>query len=461
MPLSDWQGVPLVTTGDMWTAAQHNTYIRANQQALYDGLTGGSGAGSNCDKVDGRDATVGDFPNLAWVDKIEVTVPAGYSGWLTFAKSTVYRSTNIFTLVDYGAGGWSASWHGVIARGPISQTIKEISFSEQSEIAGSRAVRLVCDDDSSICWAQVYVINIDADNPRTVHVYREDVVGGEWPWALTTEAPADGATTKRVVTLGNGSWRLMRSLAGTGAGVGYMSADAKQSVFTVTHDGFDEYGSDAIDTKALDGDTGSYAYRMNGHDSTGYSDGTVYLTAEYPIALEKFKIWAKNGNSDCVTSATAYYKNDAGNWVLLASGSGGGTGAYAGFEISFDRTVATEWKIYMQGGRGDGGDSYVSEISIYQSSTLVFTGVPVGCAVKLYDADGNLLEVVRRTAWYGDQFVLATTPTANITKIGITLPNGATTWLRYLLDMGGVSSIDGGDLQDGDVLTLVNTEKQP
>lgn len=38
MPLSDWQGVPLVTTGDLWTAALHNTYIRANQQALYDGV---------------------------------------------------------------------------------------------------------------------------------------------------------------------------------------------------------------------------------------------------------------------------------------------------------------------------------------------------------------------------------------------------------------------------------------
>jgi len=39
MPLSDWQAVPLVTTGDMWTAAQHNTYVRQNQQALYDGIT--------------------------------------------------------------------------------------------------------------------------------------------------------------------------------------------------------------------------------------------------------------------------------------------------------------------------------------------------------------------------------------------------------------------------------------
>lgn len=75
-----WQPVPLVTTGDLWTAANHNTYIRANQQALADAIdahaaqhgSGGSdpvtiapsqvspqgaGSGLDADMLDGKHAS--------------------------------------------------------------------------------------------------------------------------------------------------------------------------------------------------------------------------------------------------------------------------------------------------------------------------------------------------------------------------------------------------------------------
>ena len=66
MSLSDWQPIPIVATGDLWTAAEHNTYIRNNQQIFYAAFTAGHGSGSNVDMVDGHHAS-----EFATEDKID------------------------------------------------------------------------------------------------------------------------------------------------------------------------------------------------------------------------------------------------------------------------------------------------------------------------------------------------------------------------------------------------------
>jgi len=83
--------------------------------------------------------------------------------------------------------------------------------------------------------------------------------------------------------------------------------------------------------------------------------------------------------------------------------------------------------------------------------TLAFTNVPPGCKVSLRDSLGGELESPRFENWAGTgvESLMFTTQATNVARIVITRPDGATPWLEYPL-----WAIDGGALQNGDVLTL-------
>ncbi len=185
MPLSDWQPLPIVTTGDMWTAAQHNTYIRANQQALYDGLTQSHGAASDVDMVDGRHAALGAFPGLVPVDKLSLNMPEGTADWLTIATTASDGAHGVFTLIEKGVGatGVCTLW-ATVDQGGMSH-VYVIAGRWGTYVTGARIV----DDGAGTYYLQVRAdVPTDGNGARSLDVYMQSVNDGTL-WSLGTATP--------------------------------------------------------------------------------------------------------------------------------------------------------------------------------------------------------------------------------------------------------------------------------
>jgi len=444
MSLSDWQSVPLVATGDLWTAAEHNTYIRNNQQILYDGLAAGHGSGSNADMVDNLhshnfehwDGYVDLDDNIAagWV-----TIAVGGSrvaGWFEFSNSLL-EYMRVFAAHLYTS-----------TYSPTGSVLREWAYGRYWKDDGTypnywvmRGVRVLRRDSDHTAKLQIYW-------PGTgqMRVYQYTPNTDDWTrygylraWTLVPpvlESTTDYSVGATIVP-GNGAWRLARALSG-GSGVGWMSAGAEQAIFTAT-------------TPALiDGVTNTSA--VNLAPSGGWHYDYQYFTAAYPIALSGVRIWM-NRNGGRIGWGLQYYDDTAAAWqdaVPFWYDTDGTGGTWQVNEKTFSRTIATKWRVVL-GIYGDSGGStaYFAEVQFYQSSNLVITDVPVGSAISLYDGSGTLLESVRNTAWDKQGIALFTANMADVAEIRITRPDGATRWLRF-----PTWAIDGGTLANGDVLTL-------
>jgi len=241
MPLGDWQPLPIVTTGDMWTAAQHNTYIRTNQQALYDGLTLGHGAGSNVDMLDGRHAYQMEGWD-AYVD-LDSTIPAG---WVTIAEGD-QRRVGWFEIVsvNHEYQRLFAAWMYGNMYHPLGAVLREWAraryWREDNTYPNYwtvRGIRIIYPSGNPIYGtAKLQVLWSGAGNVR-IYQYTPNTAGwvrygNQKAWDFVTPVQEDPADYNVATTFvpGNGSWRLTRAF-NTGASIGWLTATQKQSIFT-------------------------------------------------------------------------------------------------------------------------------------------------------------------------------------------------------------------------------------
>ena len=414
----------------------------------WDWMQEGSGSTTNCDKVDGRHAEPGVYPGVVLVDATEVTIPANFAGWLTIAYGDGKRSGIITLGADISSARHKVVFYASLRWGTHTQRrsilkMRDAVFYADGSIKIS-AVRMVYDP-SDVIYSQrqiqVYVVETTG-SARTISLRQIYHAGGgadiEEPWALGNVAQGSATAVDKVVGIWNGSWRLARSLSGTGAGVGYLSGAQMRDLF-----------SDA--NASLTDDSCADAVAASRESYSAY----YYFTADYPVALEGFKACVRTGGgSNNYRTQTVYleYSTDNSNWhnaktlsisTNNATKWGGGT---------FTRTIARYWRVRLRAGADYNG--YLNEVSFYLSSSLVINGIPVGCTVKLLDSGGATLESVRLVDWEFGNYVLLTTNPASIAEIDITRPDGTTDWLKFPLDLDGTSTVDGGDLASGDVLTL-------
>ena len=443
MPLNDWQGVPLVTTGDMWTAANHNTYIRQNQQALYDGLTGGSGAGSDVDAVDGRHASAGEKQNLAWVDVRTINIADGYAGWLPIAYGDGRRSGVIGIAEGWNGrhNVWVGEVHARYGKGFIRELV-----SHRYNILTIHAIRVIIDGDNAIYGkhtVEVYVTN-DSGSVATLYVYqRHDFAGinNALPWTLRY-CPDEVPSNVKVLTsqgVANGSWKLERALTGSSAPVGYMAPADKQATFTFHQS---DWWTDANDDGLLDGDTGTRA-----GDKLETDDQVVYIIykADEPITLDKIKssfVYTAQG-SDVTMAVEA--SDDASNWTGLGYVAVQDNSPTA--ELTFSATRALYWKVKFHVYAGGSGWSVgVAEIDFSVAATLIVTGVPLGCTLKAFDANGAVLEEVRNEVWHKAAPVMFTVPATQISSITVTRPSNTNRWLHFEPYLGTAEPFQNGDV---------------
>ena len=437
MPLSDWQPLPLVTTGDMWTAAQHNTYIRANQQALYDGLTGGHGAGSDVDMLDGRHAT--GFVN---VTSPPISFTVSVAGWYTIAEGSGRLASGFVILDDSTHRNrfvFNAQWAyggGDVTRAKI-QELEFVKYGNRT-IVGARILREDANPDSGIAKLQVY---LDPQGASTTYrIYRVDLAPAETAWApwglvnppIQEDAPA-GYSPHVWTVAGNDNWHLMK--AGDAGGSAWLTAAQKANLFTVTMDGYSyQNPGAAVDADyPLDGGTAAYS-------TASWGGGNIYLSVSTgaEVAITGVRI---NVSGDDYEFKIYKWNNVSLAWELLASG--GGAYYTSDYEVLFDPPIVTQKLRVWTRNYGD-GVNYVNEIHVRVASAI--QGVKPGMLVTLKDAAGTVLESYRVSPFRDSIMAPITVAYTNVETIEITKPDGVTPWLffpRWAV-IGGMG--DGGVL---------------
>ena len=394
----------------------------------WDWMQEGSGSGTNADKVDGRDAT-----RFVWADMVNIAIAANWSGWLPIAYGVGdVGSTIIITEQMSGASNiWLGDVHARFGRA----VIRERAYARYNTRT-VHAVRVITDADNptyGMQVVQVYITN-PHDAVQTITVVRNHGCADITPakeWVIRY-CPDKIPTNVKVLTVqgaGNGAWRLARALTGQ-AGVGWMSAAEMRAVFP------------SRSCTALTDDSCADAVSVPA-DSTS---ARCYFTAERPVTLSGIKA--------CVSGyaeVTVYAQFLGGDGVWFTAGtvnvSPDGDATWA--SAMFTPRTATRWRVYAVN-HSSSNDDYLNEVTFYKTSSVIITGVPVGSTVRVLDNGGTQLEAARLTDWERD-FVLLTTPTAQISEIDITRPDGSMEWLRYPVALG---AIDGGALANGDVLSL-------
>ncbi len=413
MPLSDWQPLPVVTTGDLWTAAQHNTYIRQNQQVLRDALGLGHGQGSNVDMVDGRHAEPGMYPGLVPVDTLAVTLAEGTAGWVTFSTTSADGSASGFVLVE---GGYGASGYATVEVVAGANNASRVHVIPERAAAYLRAVRVV-DDGAGMFYLQIYAeVPSDGNGARTLNVYRYSLSNEGVPsWELNATTPTV-VNVHTVAVLQNGAWRLARAETGSGV-TSWLTPPQMQSIFS---------GS----VKAMDGNWGNNV----GHD--------VLLTSSTGIIVDgvKFGVYSYGQANPGPRTVWLYLQYaPGGSWTRVYTSQTTPDGVDI-FTYTFSPTRIYGVRAVVQ---STSSTEYVTEIQVKGAVGFTLYGVPYGCSVRCYDSSGTLLEEKRQL---GNSYVsLSVVPE----KISITRPDGATVWLEF-----PSWAIDGGAISSGDVLTL-------
>jgi len=405
----------------------------------------GSGSTLHADLLDGRHAMAGAFPGLVPVDRETITLDEGTTGWLTFATTSADGAASGFVLVE---GGYGATGYATVEAIADVSGASRVSVKPGRPAAYLRAVRVV--DGGTMLYLQIYAeVPNDGHGARTLTVYRYSMTGGGVPfWTLDTASPTT-ANVHAVVMLRNGAWRLTHALPGLGATIGWLDTTAKQSMFS--------FGA------SNNWSSSSYQYLLDGSTSTGgnprwsvtanrWSYRYVTLIANAGAVLDGVKVNFYNAAGYWKAYLKIEASNDGNTWLYLTSHTstqlGNARHTYVA-TVYFSSTAAKHWRFTFGTWASSGSSSTVTEIDMRMAASLLLRGVPTGCSVQLYDSGRNLLESRRNEAWSHDSPVLVGTSVANIAEIHITRPDGTTPWLEY-----PVWAVDGGALQNGDVLTL-------
>ncbi|NPA93344.1 MAG: discoidin domain-containing protein [Chloroflexi bacterium] len=384
------------------------------------------------DMVDERHGEPGKFPGLVPVDRETVTLAEGTADWVTIATTTTDGAASDFVLVEggYGAAGY-ATVEAVADTGGASQ----LRVRPGRTGAFVSAVRVV-DDGAGTLYLQARVdVPADGYGDRLLVVYRYSLSnGGVTTWALDTATP-DTTNVHTVTMLQNGSWRLVRVLNGAGT-VDWMTSAQRLDIFSLYDEGGD-IQQNADLSNMFDDDTATVGFSIK-------ADGTAWfiLDAGRPLPVGKIKVYIDAGPS---ATYTIYASNDHETWTDVGSFD---TDSQGETEFDITDTVARYWKIYVER-PGTSAEQDICYLNFYLISSLVVTSLPVGATCSLHASDGTELEASRYVGWAAASYVLFTTDVASIAEIRITKPDGVTGWLSF-----PIWAIDGGDLVNGDVLTL-------
>ena len=130
MPI--YQVVPTLATNDPWTAEQHNTYVKDNEQALYDSVINGA-TKRIAQQILGADAASITF----------ASIPQNFTHLLLLMA---VRGTNASTSVDInmrfnGDTGSNYDWQEIVATGGATTTTNgvNVAFIEAAMMPGSTA----------------------------------------------------------------------------------------------------------------------------------------------------------------------------------------------------------------------------------------------------------------------------------------------------------------------------------
>ncbi len=443
MPLNDWQPLPIVTTGDMWTAAQHNTYIRQNQQVLRDALALGHGQGSNVDMVDGRHGYQMEGWN-GYVD-LDATIPAG---WVTIAEGNTRRvgwfeivSTNHEYLRLFAGWMYGAQYH------PLGAVLREwarVRYWREDESNPSywtiRGIRIIRPDSNpvygmakiQVLWGGEGYVRIYQYTPNTAGWTR---YGNQKAWDFVTPVQEEPAGYSAVKTLypGNGSWRLARAFPGTGASAGWQSWSEMRTLFPPDNP------SGWNPAVLMDGDTGT---GLGAHEE-------AYFRATGQIPVKSVSVTVRYDHVTGGDTGYVYVKARAGTfgaWTTL------GTLSFPSNALT-TRTLTLSTPQMLRDFWLDmssfAANAYLREFQIELAANGIWRGIPAGCRLRLYDAADTLLEEVRNETYTYDAPVMTIADMAQVAKVSITRPDGTTAWLVF-----PTWAVDGGALVNGDVLTL-------
>jgi len=424
---------PVRNPGDVIRASEWNQG--------WDWVQEGHGAGSNVDMLDGRHAAFGAWPALVPQDKLLLTIPNGFDDWLSIGRA----AGRAWSLLAIGHT-WTSRhdfWFGVVSRrygGTESQHTAELSYSTKNRTLYGLRIVMDASDVHAPAYVQVRVRN-DTGAAQELSIYRLQIGGGEEvavPWELGdygTGMPA-GYVPGYVQVPGNGGWRLAKAF-NTGATIGWLTPAQKQSIFTQTPN----------TPCLLDGSTANCITVEHGQ--------TLYYVydAGSPIALDAVRTYVPTlhclGTGTRYTRLYVYYSHDGNNWTSL----GYAQGLTGYLTKTFAAVSARYWKLghYYYCAAGAGNAAQFAEDDFQAAMTLALANVPPGFKATLYDSSGNELEAHRFENWAGTgvESLMFVTQASNVAEIRITRPDGTTPWLSYPL-----WAIDGGALQNGDVLTL-------
>ena len=420
-----------ISLNDIVDISDKYSRILVYSNAKWRDTVGSVGYADDSDKVDGRDASAGMYPNLAWVDHLSIPISAGYEGWVTVADVSSIRANGRFIIREIGnswlrehfvdaLGGWQAQRPGAL----------RVFVGGKYDLKGGvLAWRLVYDGNSPPnAWLQAYVVDPNDGYTRSLDVYQVTENGlSEWSLGDNGISVVGTQQISSVVGAWNGSWRLARALAGSGASIGYLDYLQMQDLF----------GNNPA--ALMDNETSTVAIG---------NSASATLTASGTIFVDKIKLYT-NGTASGQTGVTTIETSlDGVTWVTQGTiSSPYATPAWR--ELVFASTAQCK---YIRITNNTYADVYEASVSL--DATLVLRGVPTGSTVNLLDGAGTVLESVRQTAWLQDQPVMLTTDVASVAEIDITQPVGTTDWLKFPLDLGGTSTVDGGELVNGDVLAL-------
>ncbi len=425
MPLSDWQPLPIVTTGDMWTAAQHNTYIRANQQALYDGLTGGHGQGSDVDLLDGRHGT--EFFQF----NQPRAITAASNGWHILATTTSVYSMGVFVIFN-GA----QYWKGVVTPNGIVEI-------DKSPPGPGVLLRI-----AEVPGEYRFEAYLQAN--ETWYVAQGTPIPGASSWRQWADGPdtvdTDSVTVRDGTVAGNGLWKLRRMGTSSGAGVGWASTTEKANYTIYAYGNWTGISTSGL----LDGDTSTETARRNlagGESATAY----VHIDCSYTVSLSKIRVYEQAANG-----ATRYIKvygstGSGGPWTYLGQAGGTSNGTLVGLVVDFGGVYNYRyWRIeYVLYSLNYAWGAIWTEIDFYKASTFQIGNIPPGVQVNVKDGAGAVVESWRRAQYSDPDYHYFGTSVDVVDSIELTEPDGSTPWLKFPKWAIG--------LQNGDMLVLVST----
>jgi len=380
-----FQPVPIVATGDLWTATNHNIYIRENEQIL-------------ADAVDSKLPKDGSEP---------------MTGNLILANGAIALGRDAVTVFSVVADG--TDWNALTTAGAryLAKAVSGVHAPVENEAY----------------WYVIVIPKGDYNGgAELLQIALPYNYAESWYWRYKD---ADG-NYSLWMSVGK-SWRLTRTLTPASAGIDWMTSAQRLDIFSLYDEGGDIQQSVEL-SNLFDDDSTTIGFSVK-------ADGTAWfvLDAGRPLPVGKIKVYIDAGPS---ATYTIYASNDHETWTDVGSFDTDSQG-----ETEFDITdiVARYWKIYIDR-PGTSAEQDICYLNFYLISSLVIANIPVGTTCSLHASDGTELEAARYVGWAAAPYVLFTTPIDDIAEIRVTKPDGTTPWLAFAVDEIEGGALVNGDV---------------